>query len=104
MQGLRHGSSPQRAFLAAGVVMTWALALRAAIALLWWIVPLVWAVWRAVFWRPSLTAALIELVIAGGHWWMDHEGLMWILGRSRGAAQDSSRERVCGCVCRDAGS
>ena len=67
VQKLRHGSSPQRASLAAGVVMTWALALRIAIALLWWIVPLVWAVWRAVFWRPSLTASLIEVVIAGAH-------------------------------------
>ena len=45
--------------------MAWALALRVAIGILWWIVPLVWAVWRAVFWRPSLMAALIELVIAG---------------------------------------
>ena len=65
LQGLRLGSKPQRAFLAAGVLMAWALALRVAIGVLWWIVPLVWAVWRAVFWRPSLMAALIELVIAG---------------------------------------
>ena len=56
--------------------MAWALALRITIAVLWWIVPVLWAVWRAVFWRPSLTAALIELVIAGGHRQMDDEGLI----------------------------
>ena len=65
VQGLRHGTNPQRASLAAGVLMAWALALRIIFALVWWIVPLVWAVWRAVFWHPSLTAALIETVMGG---------------------------------------
>lgn len=45
--------------------MVWALALRVAWALTWWIVPLLWAVWCAVFWRPSLIAATLETVLAG---------------------------------------
>ena len=65
VQGLRVGTGPQQAFLAAGVLMVWALFLRLAIALTWWIVPIVWMIWCAVFWRPSLTAAIIEFVSAG---------------------------------------
>ncbi len=56
--------------------------------------PVVWAVWRAVFWRPSLTAALIEVV--DRRWaplQMDDEGPSLDTGAlNQVTAQTSSRE------------
>ena len=65
VQGMRHGTAPQRACLAAGVVAAWVLLLRLAVWLVWGIVPMMWTVFCVVYWRPTVTAAIIETVIWG---------------------------------------
>lgn len=65
VQKRRFGTHNERVATACGVIVIWTVAICCAYRYTWWLLRAVWVVWCWIFWRPPLSAGIIETILLG---------------------------------------